>query len=142
MIREANLVDASGICAISSNDLGYSCSEALVQKRLQELDCKREVIYVAEIDGKLVGYVHAEIYKLLYFESMVNILGLAVSTEYRRQGIGRALMLQAESWAKKQGIRKIRLNSGGERKEAHEFYRAQGFDSEKAQICFMKDLDK
>ncbi|MBP3609205.1 MAG: GNAT family N-acetyltransferase [Lachnospiraceae bacterium] len=68
------------------------------------------------------------------------MLGFAVSTEYRRQGIGRALMLQAESWAKKQGIRKIRLNSGGARKEAHEFYRAQGFDSEKAQICFMKDF--
>ncbi|MBO5353587.1 MAG: GNAT family N-acetyltransferase [Lachnospiraceae bacterium] len=26
------------------------------------------------------------------------MLGLAVSTEYRRQGIGRALMLQSESW--------------------------------------------
>ena len=87
------------------------------------------------------GYVHAELYILLYFESMVNILGLAVSNECRRQGAGKALIKQVEEWAKEKGVKEIRLNSGGTRKEAHEFYRAIGFDDEKVQVRFVKEVE-
>ena len=50
-------------------------------------------------------------------------------------------MQQVETWAKEKGIKEIRLNSGGTRKEAHEFYRAIGFDDEKVQIRFLKTVD-
>ncbi len=36
----------------------------------------------------------------------------------------------------------IRLNSGISRKEAHSFYRAIGFNSEKEQICFKIRVSK
>lgn len=39
------------------------------------------------------------------------------------------------------GIKEIRLNSGGTRKEAHEFYRTIGFDDEKMQIRFLKEVE-
>ena len=91
--------------------------------------------------GKVAGYVHAEIYNLLYFESMVNILGLAVASDCRRQGTGKALMHRVEEWAKERGIKEIRLNSGGTRKEAHEFYRAIGFNDEKVQVRFLKEVE-
>ena len=139
-IREAKVTDAAAICRISSKDLGYDCEEAFVKERLSNLNEGREVVFVAEIDGKVAGYVHAEIYNLLYFESMVNILGLAVSSDCRRQGAGKALMQQVETWAGENGIKEIRLNSGGVRKEAHEFYRAIGFDDEKVQIRFLKEV--
>ena len=58
----------------------------------------------------------------------------------RRQGIGRALIACAEKWAKEQGINIVRLNSGGSRREAHEFYRAMGYDNEKMQVRFLKNL--
>ena len=140
IIREAKITDAMAICSISSKDLGYECEENLVKKRLEHLDSSREVVFVAELNDVVAGYIHAEIYNLLYFESMVNILGLAVVSDCRRKGAGKVLMKQVEEWAKVKGIKEIRLNSGGTRKEAHEFYRAIGFDDEKVQIRFLKEV--
>ena len=140
-IRNATGKDATEISRISSKDLGYECEESFVKERLENLDDSREVVFVAELGGKVAGYVHAEVYTLLYYESMANILGLAVSSSCRRKGVGRALMNRVEAWAKEKGIREIRLNSGGTRKEAHEFYRAIGFGDEKVQIRFLKTID-
>lgn len=140
-IRNATGKDATEISRISSKDLGYECEESFVKERLENLDESREVVFVAELDGKVAGYVHAEVYTLLYYESMANILGLAVSSDFRRRGVGKALMLQVEEWAGKREIKEIRLNSGGTRKEAHEFYRAIGFDDEKMQVRFIKSID-
>ena len=141
LIREANNKDAAAICNISSKDLGYECEEKFVRERLESLDSNREAVFVAEIDGEVAGYVHAEVYSLIYWEPMANILGLAVSSDCRRQGAGKALMARVEEWAKEKGIKEIRLNSGGSRKEAHEFYRAIGFDDEKMQVRFIKSID-
>lgn len=140
-VRKANINDASAICRICTDDLGYECSEEFVSSRLKNIDESREAVFVAEIDGTVVGYIHAEIYNTLYFESMINILGLAVSRDHRRHGVGRALITCAENWAKEQGINIVRLNSGSSRKEAHEFYRAMGYDNEKIQVRFLKNLD-
>ena len=140
IIRKANGQDASAICKISSDDLGYICDVELVSRRLFDLDDRREAVLVVEIDNNVVGYVHAELYKLLYYESMVNILGIAVSSDYRRRGVGKLLLEYVENWAKELGINMVRLNSGGARKEAHAFYRAMGYDSEKEQIRFIKNL--
>ena len=139
-VREAKLTDAAAICSISCKDLGYDCEERFVKERLEKLDETREVVFVAELDGAVAGYVHAEVYSLLYWEPMVNILGLAVSSDFRRKGAGKALMKRVEEWAKEKEIKEIRLNSGGTRKEAHEFYRAVGFDDEKMQIRFLKEV--
>lgn len=141
MIREANVNDYIDIQKICQDDLGYNCSVDLVKERLENLDSNRERVFVADIDGRVVGYVHAEKYNTLYFESMVNIQGLAVSKAYRRNGCGKALMKAVETWAKECGIQFVRLNSGMTRTEGHKFYRSIGYDNEKEQIRFMKKLN-
>ncbi len=140
IIREARPEDSSAICRISSRELGYPCTEALVKRQMEAVDQKREAVFVAEINGGVCGFIHAERYCTLYMEPMVNILGLAVSQEYQRQGAGRALLAQAERWGKNLGLRGVRLNSGMKRTEAHKFYRAMGYGSEKAQLRFLKDF--
>ena len=47
-------------------------------------------------------------------------------------------MKAAEDWARENGAVGVRLNSGGQRKEAHAFYRAVGYHSEKEQLRFLK----
>ena len=139
-IREADVQDAFEIRNISCDELGYDCSCEFVKTRISNLDSRREKVFVAEVDGVVAGYIHAEKYETLYFEPMINILGLAVSSKFRRLGIGRSLLNCAEKWANEVGINKIRLNSGASRKEAHSFYRAMGFNNEKDQIRFIKDI--
>ncbi len=73
-------------------------------------------------------------------KELVNLLGLAVAKDYRRQGVATALINRVERWAKDNGVKMIRLNSGSSRKEAHEFYRKLAFDNEKEQIRFIKSL--
>lgn len=140
MIRNVKISDYKDIAKICKNDLGYDADELLVKSRIENLDSNREAVFVAFCDKKAVGFVHCEIYNTLYFESLVNIQGLAVSSEYRRKGFGRELMNSAEEWAKQKGIYKIRLNSGLSRKDAHTFYRHLGYGDEKQQIRFMKDI--
>ena len=141
IIREATIEDAFAICNISCADLGYDCSCEFVSTRISNLDKGREKVFVAEVNGIVAGYIHAEKYQTLYFEPMINILGLAVSSEFRRRGIGRMLLKRAERWANEVGIHKIRLNSGASRKEAHSFYREMGYSNEKGQIRFIKDIE-
>ena len=71
---------------------------------------------------------------------MANVLGIAVSSQVRRQGIGSQLIHAAEIWARERNIYELRLNSGNTRKDAHKFYRSIGFDGEKNQIRFTKKL--
>lgn len=140
MIREATPDDCSGIAKICEYDLGYKCDEALVRKQLSSLDKNRECVFAAICDNNVVGFIHVEKYEVLYFQPMANILGLAVSSEYRRRGIGRALLNKAEEWAKSRSISLMRLNSGSSRKEAHNFYRNAGYNEEKEQIRFLKQI--
>lgn len=140
MIRKADVSDSASICKISSEDLGYECQIELVHLRMENLDASREVVFVEEDNNKVVGYVHVEKYNLLYFETMGNVLGLAVTEEYRRKGVGSRLMNAVEQWAKDNSIHFIRLNSGITRIGAHIFYKSLGFEEEKEQKRFIKKV--
>lgn len=140
MLREAKVNDYLGICKVATDDLGYKCEPELVKYRLENIDTNREKVYVAETEEKIVGFIHAEIYNTLYYKSMVNLQGLAVDSEFRHKGYGRALLCEVESWAKRNGIDLTRVNSGFSRKEAHAFYRNLGYNNEKEQIRFLKQL--
>ena len=145
-IREATSNDIPAMCTIFKNDLGYTdCTLEIVQQKFAGLVKGHEAVFVAESEcqeekGRIVGVIHVEKYDVLYYPTMANILGLAVASDFRRKGIGGALLNHAEQWAQENGITLMRLNSGGTRKEAHEFYRAQGYDDEKMQLRFMKTL--
>lgn len=67
------------------NELGYSdCTESLVLQKFQKIDFENEVVFVAEYKKKVIGFVHAQIYDVLYYESMVNILDLAVDSKFTK----------------------------------------------------------
>lgn len=140
IIRQARIEDYKDICKICCDDLGYNFSEELVKERLKGLDKNSERVLVAVYNSEVVGYLHAQIYKTLYFEELINFLGLAVSKEYRNKKVGTRLVNEIENWAKENGIKKVRVNSGFSRKEAHEFYRLLGYNNEKKQIRFLKSL--
>ena len=139
-VRNVTAEDAPYVCRICCEDLGYECDETLVLQRITELDLTREVVFVAEVDGEVSGYIHGELYRTLYFETMCNLLGLAVSRKCRRMGLGRKLVQTCEEWAKQNGVHLMRVNSGMGRTGAHDFYRDMGYTDEKEQKRFLKRL--
>lgn len=140
MIRPAAKNDVKEMTEIISTSLGYPCSEELVEEKLNGVDRDREEVFVSVVDEKVNGFIHVEKYDTLYFETLCNVLGLAVANSAKRQGIGSALIQAAEDWARSKGISAMRLNSGGKRSEAHTFYKNLGYDDVKEQLRFMKKL--
>lgn len=138
-IREAVPGDAEVIAKLNSQSLGYDYPADETEKKLNLLlSGRKDKIFVAVTEGKVVGYIHANDYDTLYFPPMKNIMGIAVDISYQRQGAGLALMEAVEIWAKETNAMGIRLVSGEMRTGAHEFYRKCGFDGEKRQINFKK----
>lgn len=139
IIRECALKDCESIYLLNKNDLGYDFPIEKTAKRLEMiLKSESDKIFVAECDGKVIGYIHACDYDVIYAPSMKNILGLAVNSDYRMLGAGKALLTAAENWARETGCEGIRLCSGAQRKGAHEFYKKCGYICSKEQLNFKK----
>lgn len=161
-IRHAAASDIPAMNELFQKDLGYAeCTLEIVEKQFAVLDNSREEVFIAEAEStdasgeshdgspdvtsdarlfRIAGVIHVEKYNVLYFPTMANILGIAVAADFRRQGIGSALLKRAEKWARENGAGSMRLNSGESRKKAHEFYRALGYIDDKKQLRFIKEL--
>lgn len=141
IIRQATAADIPAMNELFRNDLGYDeCTLKIVENQFAGLDLSREAVFVAECESRIAGVIHVEKYNVLYFPPMANLLGIAVASAFRRQGIGSKLLKKAEDWARQNGITCMRLNSGSNRTQAHEFYRSQGYGDDKTQVRFIKEL--
>ena len=133
--------DAAAIVELAGQ-LGYDVTPAEVTARLARiLPRKSERFVIAEADGRVVGWLHAMVVECVDVEPFVLIAGLVVDRERRRQGIGRALLEDAEAWAVARGCSLVRLTSSAARTDAHRFYAGLGYINVKTQYSFAKPLD-
>ena len=141
MIRKAEMKDYLDIARLSGV-LGYPISEVAVKKNLARIlkDADHEFL-VLELGERVTAFIEAEIYAPVYAEQvMLNVLGLVVDEKNQGQGIGAQLLNALEEKAKAREIKVIRLNSGVQRHEAHQFYEHQGYTSNHSQKRFLKIL--
>ncbi len=139
IVREAVLTDAEALAELNKNEMGYDYSTKETAVNLNAaLSRKGEKIYVAVCGERVVGYIHACDYLLLFSPPMKNILGIAVDSEYTRNGIGSALIGAVERWAIETNAVGVRLVSGESRVGAHRFYEKCGYKSNKMQKNFKK----
>ena len=144
MLRNITIFDAQEIQSISNFELGYDVNLDIVKKQIRKLtnDNKHNIIigFENEQTRKIIGFVHAELYESLYMDTGLNILGLAVDSNFQGQGIGKKLMSAIEDYALKNNISYIRLNSNVRRVEAHKFYESIGYVCDKTQKRLIKKL--
>jgi diamine N-acetyltransferase len=89
-------------------------------------------VYFAEISGELVGVLILQVREpppgiIHRPHRFVHIDSLVVREDHRRQGIGSALMIQAENWAKTQGVGEMELNVYAFNRSAVELYEKMGY---------------
>lgn len=137
-------VEVSDYCDIYllNQELGYFYPKESVKERITYITQNtKDVIFVAELDHEVVGYIHGSPYELLYSDSLINILGFVVKAKYRNLGIGGLLIDSLECWARENKFSGIRLVSGMERADAHRFYEKHGYTSTKNQKNLIKKFD-
>ena len=142
MFREINTADAPEVAEICKAALGYDVDIESVKRQIEKLtnDKKQHIIigFEDESTGKIIGFVHAQVYESFYSDLGLNILGLAVNPNFQGRGIGRELMNKLENYAKDNNIGFIRLNYAMKREEAHNFYEHIGYICDKVQKRFIK----
>jgi ribosomal protein S18 acetylase RimI-like enzyme len=89
-------------------------------------------VFVAEMDGDVVGFVHAIArdtpdIPVLVPRRFVIIDSIVVKSEYKKRGIGRMLMKAMEEWTKEKGASSIELNVYEFNEEAITFYKSLGY---------------
>jgi len=137
--RKAGIADSESLARLS-NLLGYETSEETLKTRFRMLRARDQEVYVAEIDQIIVGYISFEPYLTLYLEPGLNITALVVVESCQKRGVGKELVRIAEAYAKENDLKYLRANSSSVRTEAHKFYRTVGFDGEKDQKRFIKEV--
>ena len=139
IIRDVSTDDFKDLHKLS-NLLGYNYSIYLLKENLTRIiKLKDHIIFVIENkENNVVGFAHAQIYDLIYFKRMANILGIVIENQYRRQGYGRKLMIRIEDWTRKNNCHGIRLTSNKKRNDAHIFYQKMDFISKKESKHFIK----
>lgn len=135
-IRTAETADAVAVSRLLP-DLGYAAApEDFVTRLLQIRTWPENEVFIAEVDGDVVGMCHVQGVPLIASEGYAEIQALVIGHAVQRTGLGRALLRHAVSWSRSLGYGRVRLRSGLHREGAHRFYEAQGFVRSKASYAF------
>jgi PhnO protein len=133
----------AGDCAALSRligQLGYEAGEGEVVARLTAMRGEGEAVFVAEIDGRVVGCLSTSVMQVLHRPKPVGRISMMVVTEaLRGQGIGTQLVRAAERALAEQGCGLVEVTSNLARTAAHRFYERLGY--ERTSLRFAIDTD-
>jgi ribosomal protein S18 acetylase RimI-like enzyme len=119
MVRFATAEDVPAVKAVADRhryELGFVPAAVLVEA------AQERRLMVAVLDGKIVGFVHFRCCR----DGHATIYEIAVLPEYRRRGIGRALVEAVVQEAASRGCAVLQLKCPMDL-PANEFYRRVGF---------------
>jgi amino-acid N-acetyltransferase len=93
--------------------------QVLIPRTLDEFDLLLDSGFVAELDGKVIGFAALEIYS----RKLAEIRSLCVAQGYQRHGVGKLLVAACVQFARDRSILEVMAITSSE-----EFFRSCGFD--------------
>lgn len=99
-------------------------------KEYFEYMIKNEVVFVAEIDGKIVGYLAGSICKQMSYitESFAELDNMCINDKYRGIGIGTLLINEFKKYCLEYNIQNIKVTASAKNIRAIKFYEKNGFE--------------
>jgi len=139
-LRRARAGDCVRLAELSG-ELGYPTSVTEMRQRFALIKPPTaHRVFVAEVEKKVIGWIHVSITPLLEVPRRAEVNGLVVAEGHRSFGAGAKLLDAAESWARKQKCAGMSVRSNVIRDRAHAFYERQGYTHIKTQKAFRKSL--
>ncbi len=127
-IRAAAPGDADALDSLV-RELGYAVQPNEVWRRIEKMPAGLYRTLVAVKAENVIGFGGVLILPVYEHESPIGwILALCVLPEHRKKGTGTKLLEALENCCRQEGVVDIRLHSGMQRSEAHEFYQRIGYE--------------
>ena len=125
IVRDARPADVSAVHRLIGQ-LADPADEAAFRARFEHvLASDDHRIVVADVEGEVVGVLHMFERPALEKPCEAVVQALVVDSEARSNGIGEALMREAEAQSRK--LPSVSLYSRADRKRAHAFYERIGY---------------
>ena len=139
VIRPAVPEDAAGVVAVQGEAAAERRTIATQPEEVRTPEAEAErirgwspatgILLVAEDAGRVVGICGVSRGRRIATAHAAEV-GLTVAASHRGRGVGRALMLAAEDWARQAGVRRLGLGVFADNAPALALYRALGYAEE------------
>ncbi len=122
-VRPAMASDAEAMARLLG-ELGYPTSARVLPERIERVNADGGAVYVAVDDiDNVLGLTSLTSLACIHTDGRVGyITALVTSSDARGMGVGRALVEQAELWARARGCVRLSVTSAERRSDAHAFY--------------------
>lgn len=98
------------------------------------------LIFIVEIDGKVIGYVNTwTVYSIWSKGKALTIDDLYIEESFRNNGIGERVMEYIFQFAEQNGYKRVQLHAELDNEKAHNLYKKLGFTNEEI-LFFMKKI--
>ncbi|MCQ8897917.1 MAG: ribosomal protein S18-alanine N-acetyltransferase [Hadesarchaea archaeon] len=136
-LRELRVVNLTEKDLREVMEIGYKCFPDPYPLTLLEQLYKSDPsgFLGVRMNGKLVGYLICT----MRWGGVGHILSIAVDPQYRRRGVGRALILKALERLRKEGATCVRLEARKSNLGARAFYSTLGFKEERELPHYYED---
>ena len=141
LIRKANLEDLNAIQELNNNlfELEFNNFDDTLKvgwpfekegKEYFENMLNSEIVFVAEVEEKIVGYLAGSICEEVSYitETFAELDNMCIDDNYRRYGIGTLLMDEFKKHCKEKNMQNIKVTASAKNSRAIQFYMKNGFE--------------
>ncbi|MEP7092242.1 MAG: GNAT family N-acetyltransferase [Nocardioidaceae bacterium] len=121
-------------------DRWLATARGWVAESIAAADSPMHALHVAVVDDVVVGFVALSTRTHFTGDVDAYVGELVVAPGRERQGIGRALLAVAESWAREHGLVSLTLDTGAVNTVARRVYASAGFVEEDVRLTKRLDV--
>jgi ribosomal protein S18 acetylase RimI-like enzyme len=127
-----SIVNSRLVLHVEDNQITYSIAPVEPYEKILSIDAEdytifldnpQKVIFFADVDGVPAGQIKV----IPWWNKFAYIEELAINTDYRGKGVGRALMKRAIAWAQEQDFPGLMLETQTNNVPACKLYESCGF---------------